>query len=111
MAERTIGLTTQLNRRGDETALSRNLGTNDRMLRYRRITSCFYTDTLFVTKKAKSTRGNIFMQLFMSDKGYVKVHPMAAVADYPKALCQLAKDVVAPEILVADLYPSQKSNS
>ena len=74
MAEKTLQLTTQLNRVGaDGSSLSRHFGTNDRNIRYRRIKSWFYTDTLFVTGKAKSTRGHSCMQLFVSDKGYVKV--------------------------------------
>ena len=34
MAEETLRFTSQLNRHGDNTSLERNLGTNDRMLRY-----------------------------------------------------------------------------
>ena len=51
MAEKTIQITSQLNREGENTSLERNLGTNDRMLRYRRIKSHFFTDTFLVTKK------------------------------------------------------------
>ena len=57
MAEKTIQIKSQLNREGENTSLERNLGTNDRMLRYRRIKSHFFTDTFFVIKKARSTRG------------------------------------------------------
>ena len=88
--------------------MARNFGTNDRMLRYKRIKSHFFTDTFFVTDKAKSTRGNTCMQLFVSDKGFVAVYPMVAVKEYIHALRQFAKDVGAPEVLVADLHPTQK---
>ena len=51
-SKRTIRTTTQLNRKEENSKLSRNFGTNDRMLQYRRIKSYFFTNTLFVTKKA-----------------------------------------------------------
>ena len=61
-AKRTINVTSQLARQDANTTLSRNFGTNNRMLRYRRIASYFYTDCFFVTKnvgqrKASSSRG------------------------------------------------------
>ena len=42
MSVKTIALTSQLNREGENTSLARNLGTNDCMLRYRRIKSHFF---------------------------------------------------------------------
>ena len=50
------------------------------------------------------------MQIFVSDKGFVKVYPMKNQRDYPQALRLFAKDVGAPEILVCDPHPSQKSH-
>ena len=75
-AKRTINATTQLAKQDVNTSLSRNFGTDGRMLRYRRIVLFFYTDCFFVTKKrgqrkAMSTHGFTCMQLFVSDKGYV----------------------------------------
>ena len=96
MAYKTIQITIQLNLEGENTSLEMNLGTNDRMLRYRRLKSHFFTDTLFVTKKARSTRGYTCMQIFVSDKGFVKVYPMKNQRDYPQALRIFAKDVGAP---------------
>ena len=90
-ADRTLKVTTQLNHQGGSKNLSRHFGTNDRMLRYRRIKSEFYTDTFFVTGKAKSTRGYTCMQIFVSDKGFVKVYPMRKVSEYPQALKCLRK--------------------
>jgi hypothetical protein len=108
-AARTLKVTTQLNHQGGNENLSRHFGTNDRMLRYKRIKSEFYTDTFFVTGKARSTRGYTCMQIFVSDKGFVKVYPMRSPSEYPMALKLFAKDVGAPEILVADPHPSHKS--
>ena len=79
------------------------------MLRYRRIKSQFFTDEVIVTAKVKSTRGYTHMQIFVSDKGYVKVYPMKSLTEYPSALRQFAKEVGAPYILVADPHKSHAS--
>ena len=78
-AKRTIRTTTQLNRQEASSKLSRNFGTNDCMLRYRRIKSYFFSKTLFVTKKAASSRGYTCMQIFVSDKGHVFIAAMKSV--------------------------------
>ena len=49
------------------------------------------------------------MQIFVSDKGFVKVYTMQKVSEYPQPLQMFAKYVGAPEILVADPHPSNKS--
>ena len=108
-AEKTLNITSQLCQRTGNSTLSRNLGTNDKMLRIRRIASMFFTDTFFVTKIAKSTRGYICMQIFVSDKGFVRVYGMEHQRDYPKALRLFAKEVGAPDVIVADPHPSQTS--
>ena len=51
-AKRTVKVNTQLSRQDDNTSLSQNFGINDRILRYRRISSFFYTYCLFLTNKA-----------------------------------------------------------
>ncbi len=50
-AKRTLEVTTQRSRRTEDPTLSRNYGTNDRMLRYRRIHTYFFMDTFFASKK------------------------------------------------------------
>ena len=48
-------------------------------------------DTFSVTAKATSQRGNRYMQLFVSDVGYMYVHPMKAkteIVDAVKAFCK-----------------------
>jgi hypothetical protein len=111
LASKTIDQTTQHNRQSAENSLSRHFSTNDRMLRYRRINSTFFTDTLFVTDKAKSTRNFKACQLFVSDKGYIAVYPMERVGDFEKSLHLFCKDVGVPLTIVADPHPSQKSYS
>ena len=69
-ARHTLDITTQLKQQDTDGNLAHNFSMNDRMLRYRQINSHLFTDTLFVTKRAKSTRGNTCMQLFLWDKGF-----------------------------------------
>ena len=107
-AARTLSVTTQLVRHNPDSSLSRNATTNDRALRYRKIKSNFFTDTLFATAKAKSTRGNICGQVFASDKAFVYFVPMKDQRSYFSALKQFAKEVGAPEVLVCDSHPTQK---
>mgnify|MGYP000532748194 CR=1 FL=1 len=76
-AERTLDITSQNSKRTNDPTLSRNYGTNDWMLRYKRIDEYFFMDTFFATKKAgKLSRSNTCCQLFVTDKGYVYVVPM-----------------------------------
>ena len=110
MVEKTIQITSQLNQEGENTSLEINLGTNDRMLRYRRLKSHFFTEIFFVTKKARSTWGYTCMKIFVFDKWFFKVYPMKNQQDYPKALRLFANDIGAPKILVYDPHPSQKSH-
>jgi hypothetical protein len=67
----TLGVTTQSLCHNPDSSLSRNVGTNDRAVRYRKIKSFFFVDTVFVTSAAKSLQGNICAQLFVSDRGFV----------------------------------------
>jgi hypothetical protein len=86
-AERTLGVTTQQSQRTDNPKLSRNYGTNDRMLRYKRIHEYFFMDTFFATKKAgKSSRGHSCCQLFVTDKGFVYVVPMKSKSEVLQAV-------------------------
>ena len=110
-ARRTLDVTTQLRRQDGYSKLSRNLNTNDRMLRYRRINTHFFTDTFFVTKKAKSTRGHTCMQLFVSDKGFVHVIPMKSKAEFPSAFRSFAKEIGVPHALIVDPAAEQTSKT
>jgi hypothetical protein len=104
----TLQVTSQHLHTDIDSSLSRNIGTNDRAVRYDHIKLCFYTDTLFVTGAAKSSHGNICAQLFFLDRGYVAIYPMQYQRDYFLALKQFAKDVGAPDVLVCDPHLTQK---
>lgn len=108
-AVRTLEVTTQRKKQDGHSSLSRNFTTNDRMLRYRRINSFFFTDTFFVTAKARSSRGNKCMQIFVSDKGFVYVVPMKSKSEFADALRMFAKEIGVPEALIVDPSGEQTS--
>ena len=84
-ARKTLDITSQRNVRKDNPKLSRNYGTNDRMLRYKHLKDYFFMDTLFATKKASvSSRGHSCLQLFVTDKGFIYVVPMKKESDVYK---------------------------
>jgi hypothetical protein len=107
-AAHTLQVTSQHLCTDIDSSLLRNIGTNNRAVRYRHIKLCSYTDTLFVTGAAKSSRGDICAQLFVLDKGYVTIYLMQHQRDYFLALKQFAKNVGAPDVLVCDPHPTQK---
>ena len=109
-ARRTIENTSQFMVRPTDPTLSRNYGTNDRMLRYKRIHQHFFMDTFFASKKrGKSSRGHTCCQLFVTDKGFVYVVPMLRKGDVPLAMKQFAKEIGAPDAFVADMSGEQMS--
>jgi hypothetical protein len=82
--------------------LSKNYGTNDRMLRCKRIKDNFYMDTFFAIKKGgKSSRRHTCCQLFVTDKGFVYVVPMKRKGETLLAMKQFAKDIGPPDAFVA----------
>jgi hypothetical protein len=110
-AERTLEVTSQNSKRTEDPTLSRNYGTNDRMLRYKRISEYFFMDTFFATKKAgKSSRGHNCCQLFVTDKGFIYVVPMKSKAEALQAVKQFAKEIGAPDALIYDKAGEQTSN-
>ena len=96
-------MTTQLIQQSSDSLLSRNDGTNDGAVRYRKLSSKFFTDTMFATKKAKSLRGNTCCQVFVSDCDFLSLYPMQQESEYPLALKLFAKEVGAPDVLVCDV--------
>ena len=110
-AKSVLESNTHLQRHSGDSSLSRQYSTNDRMLRYKRIDSLFYTDTFFVTKEARSRpRNNSCMQLFVSDKGYVALYPMKSKRHFYDALKLFCKDVGVPDRLVMDPSGEQTSH-
>ena len=54
LAQGAVDQNTQLARHSSDNILSKQISTNDHMLRYKRIQSVFFSDTMFVKPKAKS---------------------------------------------------------
>ena len=74
MAVKTIALMSQLNRERENTSLATNLGTNDRMLRYRRIKSHFSL-TPFSSPKRRDYAGAHLYAIFCLLQGVCKGLP------------------------------------
>jgi hypothetical protein len=111
-AEETLSNTSQHSRRTDDPKLSRNYGTNERMLRYKRIHEYFFMDTFFATKKAgKSSRGHTCFQLFVTDKGFVYAIPMKARSVILQAVKEFAKEIGAPDAIISDAARERKSEN
>ena len=108
-AQAVANTNTQLNRQPNDGLLSRQFSTNDQMPRYRRINSYFFSDTLCVTKPANSLQGYLYLQVFVSDKGYVAVYPMELKSDSKDALHSFCKGVGVPIALVVDPSGEQTS--
>ena len=108
-AQGAIDFNTQLCRQSADNTLSRDFSTNDRMLRYRRINSVFFTDTLVATS-CPSIRGHKYAQIFVSDKGYVAVYPMKSQSEFEDALHWFCKEVGVPVDLVMDGHKSISEN-
>jgi hypothetical protein len=103
----TLDITTQPLCHDPDLSLSRNVGTNDWAVRYRKKKSYFFMDTLFVTGTAKNLQGNICARLFVSDRDFVAFYPMKKQQDSFLTIKQFATDVGAPEGLVCDPHLAQ----
>ena len=80
------------------------------MLRYNRINSGFFTDTLLALK-GPSKRGNRYAQLFVSDKGFVAVYPMQKQSDFQQALHRFCEEIGVLEKLLMEAHPAQTSSA
>ena len=107
-AEKTLNQSTILMRQGASNSLSRRFPTNDRMLRYRRLNSHFFTDTFF--SKSKSLRGFTCAQLFVSDKGFIAIYFMTRKGQFKDALHMFCKEVGVPLDMICDPSGEQTSN-
>ena len=90
-------------KRIEDPTLSRNFSNNDRALRYKYLKEHFFTDTMFAAKKiGPSLRGNTCMQIFVTDKGYLKVIPMQKKGQVHQAYRLFFKHVGVPDAFVCD---------
>ena len=69
-------------------------------------------DTLFTTNKSKkSTRGHTYIQLFVTDKGFIYFVPMTSESEVLQAVKQLDKAIRAPDAIICDISRAQTSKS
>jgi len=100
-AKRTLDVTTQ---RGIRTVLhptlSRRFRTNDRQLRYRRLSHDMFTDTMEASIVSWH-RQNRYAQVFATRFGWVRAFPMKRKSDAHEALSLMAhRDGVPPAIIM-----------
>ena len=104
-AKNTICATTQLCVKGAEPTLNRRFKNNDRMLRYPRITSDVFMDTLFASKKSgKSSRGYSCCQIFATPFGNVMGIPIIYKKGHnvTNTMKIYFKEIGVPPDLIAD---------
>ena len=99
----------QLNRQSNDGLLSRHFSTNDRVIRYQRISIYFFTDTLLVTKSDKSLRG--YLYVFVSDKGFIAIYGMELKSDFKDSLHLFCKEVGVLLSLAVDPSGDQTSKA
>jgi hypothetical protein len=100
-AKRTCLLITQRGiRRMIHSILTKRYKTNDRQLRYCRLSVIMYTDTMYST--IISRQENKAAQIFCTDFGFVKVFPMNRESDSHEALSLLFHRDGVPNVMVMD---------
>ena len=93
----TIDVVTQRCVRSEDSRISREHSSNNKMLRHDRIDAHLFMDAFFVTRKHEnSTRGNMCCQLFVTDKSFVHAEPLRKRSDLICALKIFAKEVGVP---------------
>ena len=108
VAKRTLDVTTQRCARTSlYPTLSRRFNTNDRMLRYNRISCDMFMDTYF--SQVTSIRGYKCAQMFTSDFNFIYIANLKKRADLPQALKHMFKSVSVPTAIVADGAKEQVS--
>ena len=106
MARKTILVTTQhAIRSGSNPSLTRKYKSNDKMLRYKRLNTVTFMDTMFATSKSmKSIRGNDTCQVFATEFGHIFVVPMKGKAGFTisRAIKRYFKEIGVPDKLICD---------
>ena len=106
MARRTLSTTTQNALRStDNPSLSRKYRTNDKMLRYPRVYTKVFMDTMFAsTKSTKSIRGFTSCQVFATEFGHVFTVLMSSKSgkEVSLAIKRYFKEIGVPEKLICD---------
>ena len=81
-------------------SLNRRFKTNDRMLRYRRLNTDMYTDTMVASKK--SLRGNNCGQIYVNDIDFTRFYHMKDRTEVPATVLQFFHEEGVPTTLILD---------
>jgi hypothetical protein len=101
VAKRTRLVTTQRGvRRIILPSLTKRYKTNDRQLRYRRMSVTMFTDTMY--SKIIPRKNNIADQIFCTDFGFVRAFPMKKESEAHEALSFLFHRDGVPNVMVMD---------
>ena len=98
-ARKTLKATTQYGIRHALHPLRRRYRTDHMSLRYRRLRTTFYTDTMF--SKIRSIKGNKCAQVFCSEN-FIRVYPMKSKSEAGQALQDFADDVGVMDEIMCD---------
>ena len=98
-AKKTLKVTTQFGIRHALHPLRRRYRTDPMSLRYRRLRSTFYTDTL--VSKVTSLKGNKCAQVYSSNN-FIKVLPMVSKSQVGISLQEFADDIGVMDELIVD---------
>ena len=100
-ARRTLECTEQSAVRAYTSKLTRRYRTNDRKLRYRRLTTAMFSDTM-KANVASWFRGNVYGQVFCTNFHWCRIFPMKAKSDAHKALPLLFNETGVPHTMIVD---------
>jgi hypothetical protein len=103
-AKKTLAVTTQ---RGTRTVanppMEARFRTNKRQLRYRRLSTALYTDTMFAS--VTSRRGNACAQIFVNDLEWCRAYPLKTKGDAHTSLDLLFPEEGVPNTIISDDTP------
>ena len=104
-AKDTLKCTTQKCIRSAILPLTRRYRIDLMSQRLRRLSTTWYTDTLF--SQDKSVVGNKCAQMFTDGEGFAYVHPMRSKSEAGEALQRVAMDVGVPNTIINDGAPEE----
>ena len=87
--------------------LERRYKSNDKILRYNRLDTNLYTDTLF--SSVKSTRQNKCAQLYCNDLDWTRFYPMTARIFMHETVAHLFRNEGVPKYMILDGAKEQVS--
>ena len=104
-ARKTLQCTTQHSIRSAILPLTRRYRTDVMSQRLRRLSTTWYTDTLFA--KETSITGNTCAQLYADGQGFINVYPIDSKEKAGETLQMIVKDVGIPNTIISDNAPEQ----